>query len=127
MGVHGVDALKKVCRAVVLNEGELVDEFSFRNSKRGIEDFMMKIEVFKDKAPRRVFPFPIFSFCCSTVFWSSLGIFLILLFRLFYASLNSAVSRALLSLKSAKTERTKLRDLSTLTKFQTQNKIPNEK
>ena len=71
MGVHGVDVLKKVCRAVVLNEGELVDEFSFRNSKRRIEDFMMKIEVFKDKAPRRAFPFPIFSFCCSTFLVSS--------------------------------------------------------
>ena len=75
MGVHGVDVLKKVCRAVVLNEGELVDEFSFRNSKRRIEDFMMKIEVFKDKAPRRAFPFPIFFFCCSTVLVSSYDIF----------------------------------------------------
>jgi len=47
----GVDVHKKVYRATMVNEeGELVDEFSFRNSKRGIEDFMMKIEVFKDEA-----------------------------------------------------------------------------
>jgi len=47
----GVDVHKRVCRAAVVNdEGELVDEFSFRNSEKGIEDFMMKIEVFKDEA-----------------------------------------------------------------------------
>ena len=74
MGVHGVDALKKVCRAVVLNEGELVDEFSFRNSKREIEDFMMKIEVFKDKAPRRAFPFSSFLFAVQ-LFCLLLGYF----------------------------------------------------
>jgi len=32
------------------DEGELVDEFSFANSGRGIEDFMMKIEAFRDEA-----------------------------------------------------------------------------
>ena len=47
----GVDVHKRVCRAAVVNdEGELVDEFSFRNSEKGIEDFMMKIEAFKDEA-----------------------------------------------------------------------------
>jgi len=46
----GVDVHKRVCRAAMVNgEGEMVDEFSFRNSKRGIEDFMMKIEAFKDR------------------------------------------------------------------------------
>ena len=45
----GVDVHKKVCRAAMVNdEGELVDEFSFTNSKRGIEDFMMRIEAFRD-------------------------------------------------------------------------------
>jgi len=34
----GVDVHKRVCRAAMVNdEGELVDEFSFTNSKRGIE------------------------------------------------------------------------------------------
>ena len=47
----GVDAHKKVCRAAMVNdEGELVDEFSFRNCSKGIEDFMMRIEAFKDEA-----------------------------------------------------------------------------
>jgi transposase len=46
----GVDVHKKVCRAAMVNdEGELVEEFSFINSKRGIEDFMMKIEAFGDR------------------------------------------------------------------------------
>jgi len=46
----GVDVHKRVCRAAMVNdEGELVDEFSFMNSKGGIEDFMMKIEAFKDR------------------------------------------------------------------------------
>jgi transposase len=46
----GVDVHKKVCRAAMANdEGELVEEFSFTNSKRGIEDFMMKIEAFGDR------------------------------------------------------------------------------
>jgi transposase len=46
----GVDVHKKVCRAAMANdEGELVEEFSFMNSKRGMEDFMMKIEAFKDR------------------------------------------------------------------------------
>ena len=45
----GVDVHKNVCRAAIVNdEGDLVDEFSFRNSKRGIEDFMMRIEGFRD-------------------------------------------------------------------------------
>ena len=45
----GVDVHKKVCRAAIVNdEGDLVDEFSFGNSKRGIEDFMMRIEGFRD-------------------------------------------------------------------------------
>ena len=45
----GVDVHKKVCRAAIVNdEGVLVDEFSFINSKKGFEDFMMKIEAFKD-------------------------------------------------------------------------------
>jgi transposase len=46
----GVDVHKKVCRAAIVNdEGELVDEFSFMNSKKGIEDFLTKLEVFKDR------------------------------------------------------------------------------
>jgi transposase len=46
----GVDVHKRVCRAAMANdEGELVDEFSFMNSKRGIEDFMMKLEAFKER------------------------------------------------------------------------------
>ena len=46
----GVDVHKKVCRAAMMNdEGELVDEFSFRNSERGIEDFKMKVEPFRDE------------------------------------------------------------------------------
>jgi len=46
----GVDVHKKVCRAAIVNdEGELVDEFSFINSKKGVEDFMMKIEAFRDE------------------------------------------------------------------------------
>lgn len=46
----GVDVHKKVCRAAMTNdEGELVEEFSFMNSKKGIEDFMMKIEAFKER------------------------------------------------------------------------------
>lgn len=45
----GVDVHKNVCRAAVVNdEGEVVDEFSFMNSKGGIEDFMMKLEAFRD-------------------------------------------------------------------------------
>jgi len=45
----GVDVHKRVCRAAVVNdEGELIDELSFRNSKRGIEDFIMRIEAFRD-------------------------------------------------------------------------------
>jgi len=36
------DVHKKVCRAAVVNdEREVVDEFGFRNSKKGIDDFMM--------------------------------------------------------------------------------------
>jgi len=46
----GVDVHKKVCRAAMVNdEGELMEEFSFTNSKKGIEDFMMKIEAFGDR------------------------------------------------------------------------------
>ena len=46
----GVDAHKKACRAAMVNdEGESVDEFSFMNSSGGVEDFLMKIEAFKDK------------------------------------------------------------------------------
>lgn len=46
----GVDVHKNVCRAaVVSDEGELVDEFTFRNSGGGIEDFMMRIEAFRDR------------------------------------------------------------------------------
>lgn len=46
----GVDVHKRVCRAAMVNDkGELVDEFSFMNSKRGIGDFMMKLEVFRDR------------------------------------------------------------------------------
>jgi len=46
----GVDVHKRVCRAAVVNdEGELVDEFSFRNCPRGIDDFLMRIEAFRDK------------------------------------------------------------------------------
>jgi transposase len=46
----GVDVHKNVCRAAIVNdEGDLVDEFSFGNSKRGIEDFMMRIEGFRDR------------------------------------------------------------------------------
>jgi transposase len=46
----GVDVHKKVCRAAMVNdECELVDEFSFRNCSKGIEDFMMKIEAFRDR------------------------------------------------------------------------------
>jgi transposase len=46
----GVDVHKKVCRAAMANdEGELVEEFSFTNSKKGIEAFMMKIEAFKER------------------------------------------------------------------------------
>ena len=46
----GVDVHKKVCRAAVMNdEGELVDEFSFRNSERGIEEFLMRVEPFRDE------------------------------------------------------------------------------
>jgi len=45
-----VDVHKNVCRAVIVNdEGGWVDEFSFRNSKRGIKDFMMRIEGFRDR------------------------------------------------------------------------------
>jgi len=45
----GVDVHKKVCRAAMMNdEGEMADEFSFKNSKRGIEEFVMKIELFRD-------------------------------------------------------------------------------
>jgi len=47
----GVDVHKKVCRAAVVDdEGELVDEFPFGNSSRGIEDFVMKIEAFGGKS-----------------------------------------------------------------------------
>jgi transposase len=46
----GVSVHKKVCRAAIANdEGDLVEEFSFTNSKKGIEDFMMKIEAFKER------------------------------------------------------------------------------
>jgi transposase len=46
----GVDVHKKVCRAAIVNDrGELVDEFSFMNSKKGVEDFIMELEAFKDK------------------------------------------------------------------------------
>jgi len=46
----GVNVHKKVCRAAMVNdECELVDEFSFRNCSKGIEDFMMKIEAFRDR------------------------------------------------------------------------------
>jgi transposase len=46
----GVDVHKKVCRAAMANdEGELAEEFCFMNSKKGIEDFMMKIEAFGDR------------------------------------------------------------------------------
>ncbi|MGC8998190.1 MAG: hypothetical protein ACP5JW_02125 [Candidatus Bathyarchaeia archaeon] len=41
----GVDVHKRVCRAAIVNdERELVGKFSFRNSRKGVEDFMMKIE-----------------------------------------------------------------------------------
>ena len=46
----GVDVHKRVCRAAIVNdEGELLDEFSFMNSKKGMEDFMIKIEAFKER------------------------------------------------------------------------------
>jgi transposase len=45
----GVDIHKKVCRAAIVDyEGELAEEFSFTNSKKGIEDLMMKLEQFRD-------------------------------------------------------------------------------
>jgi len=46
----GVDVHKRVCRAAMVNdEGELVYEFSFGNCSKGIEDFMMNLEAFKDR------------------------------------------------------------------------------
>jgi len=46
----GVDVHKRVCRATMVNDkGELVDEFFFRNSERGIEEFMMRVEPFRDE------------------------------------------------------------------------------
>ena len=46
----GVDVHKRVCRAAIVNdEGELVDDFSFMTSKKGMEDFMIKIEAFKER------------------------------------------------------------------------------
>lgn len=40
----GVDVHRKVCRAAIVNDGgELVDEFSFINSKKGVEDFTMRL------------------------------------------------------------------------------------
>jgi transposase len=51
MMYFGADMHKKVCRAAILNdEGDVVDEFSFMNSVNGIRDFMMRIEVFRDEA-----------------------------------------------------------------------------
>ena len=36
----GVDVHKRVCRAAMVNdEGEVMDEFSFKNSPPGIDDF----------------------------------------------------------------------------------------
>jgi transposase len=44
----GVDVHKKVCRAAMVNEeGEVVDEYSFKNSPPGIEDFASRMEPFK--------------------------------------------------------------------------------
>jgi transposase len=44
----GVDVHKKACRAAIVDEeGEVVDEFMFRNSSARIEDFMVKLEAFK--------------------------------------------------------------------------------
>jgi transposase len=46
----GVDVHKKVCRAAMVNDvGEMVDEFSFRNSKTGIEELTMRLDAFKDR------------------------------------------------------------------------------
>lgn len=46
----GVDVHKKVCgTAIVDDDGEVVDEFLFRNSSQGIEGFMVKLEVFRKK------------------------------------------------------------------------------
>jgi hypothetical protein len=46
----GDDVHKKAYRAAMANdEGELVEEFSLTNSKKGIEDFMMRIEAFKER------------------------------------------------------------------------------
>lgn len=46
----GVDVHKKVCRAAVVDdEGELIDEFSFKNCSRGIEVFMVNLEAFRAK------------------------------------------------------------------------------
>jgi transposase len=46
----GVDVHKKVCRAAIVDEeGEVVDEFSFRNSSQGIEVFTVRLEAFRTK------------------------------------------------------------------------------
>ena len=46
----GVDVHKKVCRAAMLDdEGELVDECSFANSEKGVDEFLMRVEPFKDE------------------------------------------------------------------------------
>jgi len=46
----GVDVHKKVCRAAMVNDdGEVVDEFGFWNSKKDIDDFIMRIESFREE------------------------------------------------------------------------------
>jgi transposase len=45
-----VDVHKRVCRAAMVNEdGAVVDECSFRNSKTGIEDLMMRLDACKNR------------------------------------------------------------------------------
>jgi transposase len=46
----GVDVHKNVCRAAIVDEeGEVADEFMFKNSSQGIEDFAVKLKAFREK------------------------------------------------------------------------------
>ena len=45
----GIDVHKKMCQAAVLDEdGDLLDEIRFRNTVEGIEDFALKLTIFRD-------------------------------------------------------------------------------
>lgn len=107
--------LWKVCRAVVLSWLTSSASETLRGESR-ISWWRLKSS--RIRLLGGLFLFPSFLFAVQ-LFCLLLGYFWFYFFGCFTLSLNSAISRALLSLKSAKTERTRLRDLSTLTKFQT--------